>query len=325
MRAGRALPMLTAALLGLLLAGCGGGGVPQYADGVYGHARPAFHPDGERILFAAVRRHRSGLYTCRPDGSEVRRLPLPRGKHLISPTPDPTGARVAFLLQRTADGRGHLAVANLDGSGYRELTHDPAVYDRAPAFSPDGRTLVFQRSGEHAFMQQFWTAPAAGGEPRRVGDVLAWSPTPHQFVPGAAGRVVFAQKVRIGEGEKTLFPYRRYHLHLGTGTLLSRDFALRLADLEGRASLLTAPDGETVVCVTPDRQALTAAAADGTAPRPVTRRLLIPTAFHPDGTRLLALEPVAGLPDPNRPHRLVLVRLEPEIEIRAIRPAWPER
>jgi Tol biopolymer transport system component len=57
-------------------------------------------------------------------------------------------SRIAFISTPTRFGRqipGGLYVVNADGSGRRELTR--AKYS-TPAWSPDGRTLVFARSGQ---------------------------------------------------------------------------------------------------------------------------------------------------------------------------------
>jgi Tol biopolymer transport system component len=59
----------------------------------------------------------------------------------VTPAPGPTG-QIAF--QRTVEGNTDIYMMNLDGSGLVRLTDDPA-YDWQPAWTPDGKTLVFAR------------------------------------------------------------------------------------------------------------------------------------------------------------------------------------
>ena len=58
-----------------------------------------------------------------------------------SPVPSLTG-QIAF--KRTVSGNADIYLMNLDRSGLRRLTEDPA-FDWQPAWSPDGRTLFFTR------------------------------------------------------------------------------------------------------------------------------------------------------------------------------------
>lgn len=67
-------------------------------------------------------------------------------------------------------GTFHLWVMNADGSGLRRLTDGPFDH-RAPAWSPDGRTLACcsERGGDPVAGSPYriWTVPVTGG-PRAV-------------------------------------------------------------------------------------------------------------------------------------------------------------
>ena len=76
------------------------------------------------------------------DGSEQRKLaPLSTaGDGSYAWSPD--GRRIAFVSYR--DGNDEVYVINVDGSGLRNLTRNPAR-DVDPKWSPDGRKIGFVR------------------------------------------------------------------------------------------------------------------------------------------------------------------------------------
>ncbi|HXW06908.1 MAG TPA: winged helix-turn-helix domain-containing protein, partial [Vicinamibacterales bacterium] len=129
---------------------------------------PVWSPDGTRIAFL---RDRAG------GGSEVRLIPPTGGPELA------IGQVQGLAHQGLAwshDGRSlavvdrsspeeHLGIFVLDiVSGVKKrLTHTPSSDDILPTFSPDGRTLAFNRTtpGRGPFVH---VVPAAGGEPREL-------------------------------------------------------------------------------------------------------------------------------------------------------------
>jgi Tol biopolymer transport system component/DNA-binding winged helix-turn-helix (wHTH) protein len=85
-------------------------------------------------------------------------LPSTRGEE--SPAISSDGRRVAFTSWRSGDG--HIWVADVAGSAFRELTPPPgSVYPSSASWSPDGRRLAFDaafRDQSHVFV----AAPDAG-------------------------------------------------------------------------------------------------------------------------------------------------------------------
>lgn len=104
----------------------------------------------------------------------------------LSPDLSPDGRRIAFELL------GDLYVVPIEGGAARAITSGLA-FDSQPAFSPDGRSLVFvsDRSGG----ENLWIAGADGGRPRPLtrllGDVILTSPT-----WSADGRTVYVSRFR---------------------------------------------------------------------------------------------------------------------------------
>jgi tol-pal system beta propeller repeat protein TolB len=101
----------------------------------------------------------------------------------ISPSISPDGSKVAMILSKS--GSPDLWVANLDGSGLRQLTRTKGA-EATPTWSPDGRTLCFV--SDDPGRPTLFTVPAAGGEMTRlkVGGVVHctepdWSPDGKQI------------------------------------------------------------------------------------------------------------------------------------------------
>ncbi len=111
------------------------------------------------------------------DFPEVRPRLVNVGRRLQSPHISPTGARAVF------EARGEILTVPAEKGDYRNLTDTPAVMERFPAWSPDGKTIAYfsDESGEYALHLR----PQSGlGEVKKIslGDPPAfygapqWSP-----------------------------------------------------------------------------------------------------------------------------------------------------
>ena len=98
-----------------------------------GSARATFPAANGRIAFAANAGQGSEIYSIRSDGSGLRRLTHLRGD-AVHPDWSPSGRRIAFALERK--------VMRADGRHLRDLTR--LGFETQPAFTPDGRHLVFE-------------------------------------------------------------------------------------------------------------------------------------------------------------------------------------
>lgn len=98
-----------------------------------------------------------GIYVIRPDGSSLRQV-NPRG---ISPDWSPRGRRI--VVSSGSD----IASMRADGSDFRRLTNGRAV-DSQPAFSPNGKRIVFVRNGSNVM-----TMSSSGRRLKRVARAMS--------------------------------------------------------------------------------------------------------------------------------------------------------
>jgi Tol biopolymer transport system component len=91
-----------------------------------------------------------------------------------TPVWSPGGRKL--LLSSRLPGNWDIYVANADGSGQRNLTHNPA-FDGRPAWSPDGRRIAFVRHREGGDAVYVMNADGSGQRiVARRGNSPAWSP-----------------------------------------------------------------------------------------------------------------------------------------------------
>ena len=137
---------------------------------------PAWSPGGRRIAFVSDRGGTDDLYALRAVGGGLQQLTSGLGNE-SDPAWAPNGKRLAFVT----DEAGAPEIGLLDATTRRitPLSADLAVA-AAPTWSPDGKRIAYvsSRGGDDAV----WSAPAAGGAPRRVAsgpaDRPKWRPSP---------------------------------------------------------------------------------------------------------------------------------------------------
>jgi TolB protein len=194
-----------------------GGPARQLSDPAsLGDGNPTWSPGGGRVAYSSHRLACCGRGKARrwvalvtnADGSGREELPLNREAIWLSFSPD--WRKVAY-----ADGRGGLWVANLDGTGERQLADDAHFM---PKWSPDGKRIAFSGAGaEHDSI----LVVNPDGSGRRlltrngfIESRLAWSPDGRKLLYDTDRGGIFVLDAD-GTGERRLTPdtTHRYHAH----------------------------------------------------------------------------------------------------------------
>ena len=181
---------------------------------------PVWSPDGRYIAFCRIQKGETGIYIIPAIGGAERRV---REAHWeqqdfndvlwlggrLSLSPD--GKVLAFSDRASRDEQSSIFLLSLDSLEARRLTSPSRTGgDFNPAFSPDGRTLAFNRN------LSIYTVPLSGVEERYLssgaeyGWGLAWTPDGRDIVFAKAGFLADAGwlwkiSARGGEPERLQF------------------------------------------------------------------------------------------------------------------------
>lgn len=130
----------------------------------------AVSPDGRQVVFESLGK----LYVKPMAGGEPRRLTRGDDTGLeLFPAWSRDGRTVAFVAWTDA-GLGAIRTVPAAGGAPRDVTREPGHYAR-PAFSPDGRTIVYEKAAGGFLTSRDWSEnpgvyriPAAGGAAVRI-------------------------------------------------------------------------------------------------------------------------------------------------------------
>ena len=180
---------------------------------------PVWSPDGRYIAFCRIAKGGTGIYIIPSLGGVERRVRETHWQEVefyqvfwffgrLAWSPD--GKLLAYSDSRdSSEPATSIFLLSLDSREVRRLTSPQgSVGDYNPAFSPDGRTLAFNRSSQG--VTSIYTAPVSGGEKQRLstgvqyGWGLAWTPDGRDIVFAKAGWLADAGwlwKIPRGGGE----------------------------------------------------------------------------------------------------------------------------
>jgi TolB protein len=168
----------------------------------------SWSPDGRKIAFVSDRDGNGEIYVIGADGDEETRLTEHAALDSM-PSWSPDGKRIAFSSRRSevipdvhpfvtefrraragtefpVDGNFKIYVINVDGSGIAKITTDTRTDDVRPAWSPDGRYVLFDSRIRFAVEARrgnndIYTVRADGSELRALVRNLSNNPDRDRF------------------------------------------------------------------------------------------------------------------------------------------------
>ncbi|OFZ10521.1 MAG: hypothetical protein A2Z20_02755 [Bdellovibrionales bacterium RBG_16_40_8] len=134
------------------------------------NVEPAVSPDGRTIAFSSDRSGKPMIYTMSMNGENVKKL-THAGNYNATPSWSPDGKKIAFAGFDNDRNNFDIFLINADGSGIIRLssarkTNDKWSNNEDPAFSPDGRHVLFvsDRTGT----KQLYLVNIDGSNERRI-------------------------------------------------------------------------------------------------------------------------------------------------------------
>lgn len=112
-----------------------------------------------------------------------------------SPTFDPTGNFIVFVIERGAGANTSLGRVSVNGSGFQELTPNPGVSYGAPSFYPDGSAVLVPAGSTLTQLNQLARVAVDGSTP----------PLFFNSSLGNEARVIVTRAVVSADGAKVAF------------------------------------------------------------------------------------------------------------------------
>jgi dipeptidyl aminopeptidase/acylaminoacyl peptidase len=159
-----------------------GGGLQRVTSDPYGDDFPNdYSPNGKRLVFRRGSFSEDGFFTVKLNGSDLRRLtPVGMDMNFEPARWSPQGNEIVFSAH-TPDGsyRSSIWAVHWDGSGLRQIpiascggaVSDPNSFGCThPAWSPDGKKIIFARFSAATGDRDIFTVNADGSGPSQITD-----------------------------------------------------------------------------------------------------------------------------------------------------------
>jgi Tol biopolymer transport system component/DNA-binding winged helix-turn-helix (wHTH) protein len=126
----------------------GSGSAVEVTSGAKADSYPAWSPDGRTLAFIRSMDHGNALYTIPPLGGTERKIA--EGYFVDGSSWSPDGKFLAVADRESSNNLPSLYLVSVESGERLRLTTPPNIKteDRDPAFSPDGRKLLFTRCHE---------------------------------------------------------------------------------------------------------------------------------------------------------------------------------
>lgn len=125
----------------------------------------------------------NALFTIRPDGTEKRRIFYRKSAEAEYADWSPDGRKIVFQLDPD-DRRGcRVALVKADGTGLTNLSRRIHGCDGQPAFTANGRRIVFGRYDDKIEAECLWSMNLRGGDRRTIIPCKGFGPTDPNVSP----------------------------------------------------------------------------------------------------------------------------------------------
>jgi hypothetical protein len=160
-----------------------------------------------RIAFERQARP-GGIFTMRPDGSEVQRL-----QPGSDPSWSPNGRWIVYVCYPEAETYDQICMMRADGSNVRQVTSG-GIPASQPEFLPGGGRVLFYREGLHSDPGGMFMINTDGSDEHRVGNAFGgeWAPDGKHIAYVKPGPEIWLMRTD-GSGRRLLYSggfYPRY-------------------------------------------------------------------------------------------------------------------